>query len=214
MGKGACLSKMHVMQFQYQAKTNLIIASSNLGKIKEFRELLSEFPLEVTHQPDGIEVKETGSSFKENARLKALAVSKLSEDWILSDDSGLSVESLNGEPGVHSARYAETDVKRIKKLLENLEPFINRKATFTSALCLACKGTVLIQVEGRCEGVITRNPRGKEGFGYDPIFEVINLGKTYAEIGIEQKKIYGHRGIAFKLLKPELKRLIEFKNID
>lgn len=187
---------------------SLVVASGNLGKVNEFRELLSSLPLNVLSQPVGLDIKETGSSFAENARIKALTVSLMTKEWVLADDSGLSVEALNGAPGIFSARYAKTDSERINKLLKELEPFDNRKATFIAALCIASNGKVLLEVEGKCNGLITRLPRGKEGFGYDPIFEVLNLGLTFAEMGIEKKKAFGHRGCAFQLLMPGLKKLL------
>tara|TARA_Y100001968_G_scaffold272812_1_gene265231 strand:- start:15113 stop:15709 length:597 start_codon:yes stop_codon:yes gene_type:complete len=193
----------------YKTKLSLIIASRNLGKIKEFRELLSDLPLNISSQPKELEVEETGKSFIENARIKAITISELTNQWTLADDSGLSVEALNGAPGIHSARYANSDLERINKLLKNLESYSNRKAKFISTICLAFKGKVLLEVEGECKGLITYKPRGRNGFGYDPIFEEINSGLTFAEMESEKKKIYGHRGIAFKLLMPKLKKLIE-----
>lgn len=189
----------------------LIIASGNKGKIKEFRELLSFFPLDIQPQPNGLEVDEIGKNFIENARIKALEVSLFTKEWTLADDSGLSVEALNGEPGLYSARYAKTDLLRINKLLKNLEPYKNRKAKFIAALCLASKGNVLIEVQGTCHGLITHSPRGSEGFGYDPIFEVMNLGLTFAEMGSERKKLIGHRGLACQLLIPRLKKLLKIR---
>ena len=187
---------------------SIVIASGNNGKVKEFRELLADLPLNVLSQPEGCEVAESGTNFIENARLKALAVSHLTGQWALADDSGLAVEALNGLPGIYSARYADTDIARINKLLKELAPFNNRNATFTSALCVAVKGKVLLEVEANCKGLITKSPRGKDGFGYDPIFEVSGLGMTFAEMGVERKKIFGHRGRAFQLLKPKLKEVL------
>ena len=143
----------------------------------------------------------------ENARIKAIAVSKETGNLSLSDDSGLSVESLGGAPGIYSSRYASSDKERIEKLLAELKPFSNRKAKFECALCIASGEEVLIEVSGFCEGLITFSPRGENGFGYDPIFEVSELGETFAEMNNNKKKQISHRGNAFKLLKPELKKL-------
>lgn len=189
-------------------KTSLVIASGNFGKVKEFRELLAELPLTVVPQPDGLIVDEIGTTFAENARIKALTVSSYTEELVLADDSGLSVEALNGAPGIYSARYAKTDSERINRLLKELEPFDDRNAVFTAALCIAKKGKIILEVEGRCNGVITTTPRGEEGFGYDPVFEVLDLGKTFAEIGIQKKRLFGHRGKAFELLMPGLKKIL------
>jgi XTP/dITP diphosphohydrolase len=167
----------------------LVIASGNQGKIREFQGLLSGLPLLVESQPDGLEVEETGTTFAANARIKALAVAKATGHWALADDSGLSVTALNGAPGVHSARYAPTDPERIQKLLAALLNCPQRGAYFSAALCVAAPdGQVLLEVEGRCEGQITKVPRGDQGFGYDPIFEVNNTGRTFAEMPYPKKK--------------------------
>ena len=144
----------------------LVIASGNRGKIREFEHLLSSLPLRITAQPDGLEVEETGQTFAANARLKAVAVANATESWALADDSGLSVDALNGAPGVHSARYAPTDPERISRLLEALKNHDHRSAHFCAALCLAAPGNgVLLEVQGRCDGQITRSPRGEGDSG-------------------------------------------------
>ena len=186
----------------------LVIASGNEGKIREFKKLLVDFPFELLTQPLGVEIEETGNTFMENARIKAIAVSQETGNFSLADDSGLSVEALGGAPGIYSSRYANSDEKRIEKLLAELKPFPNRKAKFECALCIASGGKALIEVSGFCEGLITLSPRGANGFGYDPIFEVSGLGETYAEMDHEKKKHIGHRGNAFKLLIPKLKQLL------
>ena len=186
----------------------LVIASGNEGKIKEFQKLLEDFPFNLLSQPFGFEIEETGKTFMENARIKAIAASKETGNISLADDSGLSVEALGGAPGIYSSRYASSDKQRIEKLLAELKPFSNRKAKFECALCIASGEKVLIEVSGFCEGLITFSPKGKNGFGYDPIFEVSGLGETYAEMDHEKKKNIGHRGNAFKLIVPELKKLL------
>ena len=186
----------------------LVIASGNKGKIGEFKKLLDDFPIDLLTQPVGFEIEETGNTFMENARIKAIAVSQATGNLSLADDSGLSVEALGGAPGIYSSRYASSDKQRIEKLLAELKPFSNRKAKFECALCIASGEKVLIEVSGFCEGLITFFPKGENGFGYDPIFEVSGLGKTYAEMDHEKKKHIGHRGNAFKMLTPELKKLL------
>ena len=186
----------------------LIIASSNEGKVIEFQKLLDDFPFNLLTQPVGIEIEETGTTFIENARIKAIAVSKETGNLSLADDSGLSVEALGGAPGIYSSRYASSDKERIEKLLAELKPFSNRKAKFECSLCIASGEKVLIEVSGSCEGQITFSPRGENGFGYDPIFEVSGFGETFAEMNHEKKRDIGHRGNAFKLLRPELKELL------
>ena len=189
-------------------KLPLVIASGNKGKIAEFKKLLDDFPFDLMTQPVGFEIEETGSTFMENARIKAIAVSQATGNLSLADDSGLSVEALGGAPGIYSSRYASSDKQRIEKLLAELKPFSNRKAKFECALCIASREKVLIEVSGFCEGLITFFPKGQNGFGYDPIFEVSGLGETYAEMDHEKKKHIGHRGNAFKLLIPKLKQLL------
>ena len=187
----------------------LVIASGNAGKIREFAGLLEHLPLTVQPQPGGMEVEETGLTFAENARIKARAVAAATGHWALADDSGLSVEALDGAPGVYSARYAESDPARIARLLQELGTTDNRSAYFSAALCIAAPdGSVLVEVEGRCDGLITTVPRGAEGFGYDPIFEVLGTGQTFAEMNRESKKSHGHRGRAFTLLEPKLRQLL------
>ena len=186
----------------------LVIASGNQGKIREFKKLLDDFPFDLLTQPAGLDIEETGNTFIENARIKAIAVSQETGKLSLADDSGLSVEALGGAPGIYSSRYASSDKERIEKLLTQLKPFPNRKAKFECALCIASGEKVLIEVKGFCEGQITFVKKGQNGFGYDPIFEVCELGETFAEMTYEKKKQIGHRGNAFKLLRPELKKLL------
>ena len=187
----------------------LVIASGNSGKLREFEGLLSGLPLTVKAQPEGLDVEETGSTFTANARIKALAVAAETGEWALADDSGLSVDALGGAPGVHSARYAPSDAERIARLLQALESEDNRTARFCAALCVAAPdGRLLLEVEGQCKGRITRSPRGDQGFGYDPIFEVDGTQKTFAEMSLKEKKAVGHRGRAFTLLEPRLRQLL------
>ena len=187
----------------------LVIASGNQGKVREFEGLLSGLPLKVKAQPEGLDVEETGLTFSANARIKALTVAAKTGEWALADDSGLSVDALDGAPGVHSARYAPSDPERIARLLQALKPGDNRNARFCAALCVAAPdGTVLLEVEGDCKGRITRSPRGDQGFGYDPIFEVEDTHKTFAEMSLQEKKSHGHRGRAFALLEPRLRQLL------
>ena len=194
--------------------TPLVIASGNAGKVREFAALLAGLPLAVRPQPEGLEVEETGTTFAENARLKAEVVARATGCWALADDSGLAVDALGGAPGVLSARYAPSDAERIDRLLTELaaagttEP-PRRGAAFIAALALADpSGMVRLAVEGRCEGVITTAPRGDGGFGYDPVFLVPELGLTFAEMDKATKGRVGHRGRAFALLEPELRRLL------
>lgn len=201
------------------APTVLVIASGNAGKIREFSHLLAGLPLEVRPQPEGLEVEETGSSFAANARLKAEAVARATGHWALADDSGLAVAALGGAPGVHSARYADSDRARIARLLQELgeagrqrreqgQP-ADRRASFVAALAVADpSGAIRLEVEGRCDGEILEVPRGSGGFGYDPVFFVPETGLSYAEMDKGLKGRMGHRGRAFARLEPGLRDLL------
>ena len=190
--------------------TTLVIASGNAGKVREFGRLLADLGLETQAQPEGLEVEETGTTFAANARLKAEAVARTTGCWALADDSGLSVDALGGAPGVHSARYADSDSARIERLLHELRTAPNRNAQFTAALALANPaGEVVLEVEGICPGTILEAPRGEGGFGYDPVFFVPEAGLTFAEMPHSQKAELGHRGRAFAALKPRLQALLK-----
>ncbi len=200
------------MNRSQEIKTStLIIASNNDGKISEFNQFLSDFPLTILGQPKELDVQETGSTFAENARLKALAAAKATGFISLADDSGLSVQALNGAPGIYSSRYANNDSERISRLLKELKFSDDRSAFFSASLCLASpNGEILLEVEGRSNGVITHEPRGRFGFGYDPIFEVNGTGLTFAEMDLDQKQQISHRGRALYNLKPGLKIIYNF----
>jgi XTP/dITP diphosphohydrolase len=199
--------------------TPLVIASGNAGKVREFAALLAGLGLEIRPQPEGLEVEETGQTFVENARLKAIAVAQATGCWALADDSGLAVDALDGAPGVHSARYAPSDPERIARLLAELAAANQqrtaaglapqRSARFTAALALADpSGQLLLEVEGHCLGEILETPRGSGGFGYDPVFLVPETGLSFAEMDKATKARLGHRGRAFALLEPGLRELL------
>jgi XTP/dITP diphosphohydrolase len=198
---------------------DLVIATGNAGKVREFAALLADLPLQVRPQPEGLEVEETGTTFAENARLKAQTVALACGCWALADDSGLAVDALGGAPGVFSARYAASDAARIARLLaelaaadarrqaQGLPP--DRHARFSAALALADpSGTLRLEVEGHCPGVILEAPRGEGGFGYDPVFLVPELNLSFAEMDKATKARVGHRGRAFALLAPRLRELV------
>ena len=187
----------------------LVIASGNAGKVREFSHLLADLDLEIRAQPEGLEVEETGDTFAANARLKASAVAGATGCWALADDSGLSVHALGGAPGVHSARYGDSDGARIARLLRELAGAGDRSARFIAALAVADpSGTIRLEVEGECPGLILEESRGCGGFGYDPVFLVPEAGLTYAEMDKALKGRIGHRGQAFVLLAPQLQVLL------
>jgi XTP/dITP diphosphohydrolase len=187
----------------------VFLASTNLGKLLEFRALfkgVAGFCLEAPPCP--IEVEETGVTFLENARIKAEACCLALGESCLADDSGLAVDALGGRPGIYSARYAKTDPERIAKLLLELEglPHAQRGAAFICAIALARPNQRTLCVEGRLEGFITQAPRGQKGFGYDPVFYVPETKLTFAEMNPEEKNRISHRGVAVEALKTVLNR--------
>jgi XTP/dITP diphosphohydrolase len=187
--------------------TQVILASSNAHKLEELQALFGaagEFDFVLAPRP--LEVEETGTTFAENARLKAEAYARAFNAPALADDSGLCVDALGGRPGVHSARYAPTDAERIAKLLDELDGVVTegRAAAFVCAMALHFPDGRVIEVEGRCPGVITEGPRGEGGFGYDPVFLVPSLGKTFAELTAAEKNAVSHRALATARLREAL----------
>lgn len=195
-----------------------MIASGNAGKVREFAALLADLGAQLSPMPQGLEVEETGTTFAENARLKASAVAEATGCWALADDSGLEVAALGGAPGVRSARYAATDGARIERLLNDLarveqdarqaQGSGDRRARFVAALALADpRGQVVVEVEGVCEGTILPAPLGKGGFGYDPVFWVEEAGQSFSQMDPTLKARFSHRGRAFQALKPRLQEV-------
>ena len=183
----------------------LFIASSNLGKIKEFQSLLSHLNCDIRMQPNNINIEETGKTFADNSRIKARYISKITKSYAIADDSGLCVNCLKGRPGVFSSRYAENDELRIKRILREMLDSVNRSAFFVANISIASpSGEIIGQVEAKCEGKITTYPKGNNGFGYDPIFQVKGTSLTYAEMDLETKKNYSHRNKALKKILPIL----------
>jgi len=191
--------------------TRLVLATGNEGKARELRSLLpASFDI-VTSTSLGLLIpEETGSTFEENARIKAVGVSRLVPDLVVADDSGLEVAALGGGPGVRSARYAgepSDDAANIRLLLDELgdRPRCDRAARFVCTLCLARSGDVLALVHGDVEGWIADRQRGTSGFGYDPVF-MTRDGRSMAELTPEDKNRISHRGAALRRLIPILMR--------
>ena len=191
-----------------------MLATFNQGKKKEMAAILGDIDAEILTLKDfpGLpDAVEDGITFAENARKKALHFLSLTGCPVIADDSGLEVESLGGSPGVYSARYADTDEARISRLLSEIEkalagnPALGRGARFACAVCLALPGGELLETFGEVRGEILDHPRGKGGFGYDPVFLYPPLGQTFAEIPSEQKNSISHRAKALA----ELKKLIQ-----
>jgi XTP/dITP diphosphohydrolase len=192
----------------------IVLATKNQGKVKEFQNILKDYPVELRSLNDFgpiPEVEEDGATFDDNAYKKAHFTAKVLGLPAMSDDSGLVVEALNGAPGVHSARYAgekATDQDNIDKLLLAMQGERNRKAAFECVISIAVPGGPALTYEGRCEGEITEEAKGDGGFGYDPVFFSPELGKTFAESSMEEKKLVSHRGRALKGVTAELDKIL------
>ena len=193
----------------------LLIATNNRGKVEEYRSLLDGLPLEmVVPKEIGIklDVEETGSTYEENARLKAVALAQAGNIVALADDSGLEVDFLGGEPGIRSSRYAgggASDADRVKYLLGKLDgvTWNKRSARFRCVIAVAVPDGRVEFCSGICEGIITMAPCGDQGFGYDPIFYFPELKKTMAELPMDVKNRVSHRGKAARQVPDVLKRL-------
>jgi XTP/dITP diphosphohydrolase len=187
----------------------VVIATRNPGKLREIKAILSSLPLKflsLEDFPDLPEVVEDGATFAENAGKKARTIADFTGRPAIADDSGLAVDALQGRPGVFSSRYAgenATDGDRCQKLLEEMAsiPEGKRQARFVCAMAVARPEGRMEVVEGECSGWITLTPRGKHGFGYDPIFFVPQFGKTMAELEPEEKNRVSHRARALEKLK-------------
>jgi XTP/dITP diphosphohydrolase len=191
---------------------DLLLATRNLHKTREFQELLGrDFKLiDLTRFSDTEIPEETGSTFKQNAILKAVHVSKGRHLLVIADDSGLEVDALGGRPGIYSARYAgerASDVANIDKLLGEIRAFANRSARFRCVIALARGRKVLSTFQGAVDGTIVDAPRGAAGFGYDPIFQPNGFHQTFAEMTPELKNKISHRAKAIAALRDALRKI-------
>jgi len=192
----------------------LLLATNNQGKVREYRSLLENIPLKlVTLAEQGIAtvVGETGESLEENAKLKATVIAAESQLLALADDTGLEVDVLGGEPGRLSARYAgenASDRDRVSYLLSRLKnvPWEKRSAHFRCVIAVATPSGEVDICQGECRGIIAFEPKGEQGFGYDPIFYLPELGKTMAELPLDIKNQVSHRGQAARKVYQLLKK--------
>ena len=179
----------------------IVIASANAHKVEEYRELLKDQDVDLhslADYPGFPGVEEDGTTFAENASIKAVAVSKYCDEPAFADDSGLEVMALDGRPGIYSARYAENDPARRAKLLSELEGVTDRRARFVCVIAIAYNGEVIETFEGEVKGTIITEERGKGGFGYDPLFVPDGYDQTFAEMPQELKNKISHRAEAFR----------------
>ena len=193
----------------------LVLASKNAHKLVEMKDILSQLGVEVVLESDvgvDVDVEETGATFEENAYLKAHAVMEASGLPAIADDSGLCVDALNGAPGVYSARYGGPgldDTGRYKLLLENMRGQLDRRCRFVSAICCCFPNGDRVEARGECAGTLAYAPKGADGFGYDPVFFVPGLKKTFAELSPEEKNAISHRGNALKAFREKLETYLK-----
>ena len=191
----------------------LILASNNRKKLAEMRRILAELGVEVISQREAgcdFEVDETGTTFAENAYLKAKAVTDATGKPAVADDSGLMVRALGGAPGIYSARFTgnhdDSDEDRVRFLLKKLDGAADRAAKFVSSICCTFPNGDTLRAEGECRGSILYAPRGENGFGYDPVFLPEGFDRSMAELSPDEKDAISHRGKALGIFKEELKK--------
>lgn len=194
----------------------IIFATGNEGKMREIRMIMSDLGMEILSMKEaGIsaDIEENGTTFEENAVIKAKAIAALCQDIVLADDSGLEIDALNKEPGVYSARYLGEDTSyhvKNNNLIQRLEgvPEEERTARFVCAIAAAMPDGSVLQTKAAMEGRIGYEERGENGFGYDPIFVLPEYKKTTAELSAEEKNQLSHRGKALRLMKEKLKEVL------
>jgi XTP/dITP diphosphohydrolase len=193
----------------------MVLASKNAHKLAELRSILSQQGVDVVLESDAgvdVDVEETGTTFEANALLKARAVMEATGLPAIADDSGLCVDVLNGAPGVYSARYGGPgldDVGRYKLLLENMRGMLDRRCKFVSCICCCFPGGDTLTARGECHGTLAYAPKGEDGFGYDPVFFVPSLKKTFAQLAPEEKNAISHRGVALEQFAEKLREYLK-----
>ncbi|PIE62617.1 MAG: Non-canonical purine NTP pyrophosphatase [Desulfobacter postgatei] len=201
-------------------KQILVLASTNKNKTKELKERLQGYPVDIKNLSDFgsiPEVIEDGETFDDNAYKKASFTARILGYPSLADDSGLCVAALDGAPGVYSARYAgedATDQDNVNKLLATMKNEENRKAAFECVISIAVPTGAALTYEGRCEGVLTREPVGNNGFGYDPLFFFPELDKTFAQLSMAEKAQVSHRGKALQEITQEMDKILDWIDIQ
>lgn len=201
-------------------KQIIVLATTNKGKTREINELLKGFPIEIKSLNDFgpiPEVIEDGKTFDDNAYKKASFTARVLGYPAMADDSGLCVEALDGAPGVYSARYAGENAKdadNVNKMLDDLKDKENRNASFKCVISIAVPTGAALTYEGECHGVITQEPAGDNGFGYDPLFFYPEFNKTFAQLSIQEKGSVSHRGKALKEIADEMDKIIEWIDIN
>lgn len=201
-------------------KQIIVLATRNKGKTREIKALLKEFPIDIKNLDDFgpiPDVIEDGKTFDDNAYKKAAFTAKILGYPAMADDSGLCVEALDGAPGVYSARYAgenATDADNVKKMLTDLDGIENRNAAFQCVISIAVPTGAALTYEGECKGILTKEPMGDNGFGYDPLFFYPDFNKTFAQLTLEEKGQVSHRGKALKEIANEVDKIIEWVDMN
>ncbi len=201
-------------------KQIIVLATTNKGKLREMQNIFKAYPVELKTLSDFgpiPEVIEDGETFDDNAYKKAAFTARILGYPALADDSGLCVDALNGAPGVYSARYAgenATDADNVAKLLDAMADQENRKASFQCVISIALPTGPALTYEGICEGVLTREPAGENGFGYDPLFFFPAYNKTFAQISMEEKAKVSHRGKALGEINREIDKILDWIDIN
>ena len=190
-------------------KLLLTIASGNPKKVAEIQAMLGPLPIELYPKPDGLEIEETGSTYLENALLKASSTAKITNTWTIADDSGLEVDALDGAPGIYSARYAKSDEEKLMKILKNLGNTPYRSARFRSVMVLCDpQGNLIKDYEGICWGELLKYPAYPNG-EFESIFWVKEAQCSYGELTQEQLSKIGSRGKAARAIAPYLRQSLE-----
>ena len=207
---------MQIYDKEKRITMRIIFATGNEGKMREIRMIMADLGLEILSMKEAgicVEVDENGTTFEENAVIKAKGIAAVCNDIVLADDSGLEIDALNKEPGVYSARYMGEDTSyRIKNanLIERLEGVADedRTARFVCAIAAVLPDGRVLETKAAMEGRIGYEERGENGFGYDPIFMLPEYGKSTAELSSEEKNKLSHRGKALRLMKDKLKEIL------
>ena len=201
-------------------KQIIVLATRNKGKTREINALLKDSPIEIKNLDDFgpiPEVIEDGKTFDDNAYKKASFTAKILGYPAMADDSGLCVEALDGAPGVYSARYAgenASDADNVKKILDALENKKNRNAAFKCVISIAVPTGAALTYEAECKGILTKEPIGDNGFGYDPLFFYPEFNKTFAQLTIQEKGQVSHRGKALKEIAGEVDKIIKWIDMN
>ena len=191
----------------------ILIATNNLGKVKEIKDILDDRQIKILTMKDFPhlpKIEEDGKTYKENAFKKARKISEYTGKICLADDSGLEIDYLKGKPGIYSSRWGNSDEERINKVLKLLKdvPINKRKAKFVCAAVLVFPDGKTYMAKEECNGIIGFQPKGKHGFGYDPIFLVSEYNKTFAELGDKIKNQISHRGKAMRKMVEIIKEIV------